>query len=919
MIPAATHTGVDFELVSQAVRDNKTLIVPNSRLREAILNTVLDNETAPVIRRPAVFAIDIWVKQTWQQLGQRGIEPCASRAILSANEELLLWLRVVEDSLDRFPLLNPQQTAAALGQAYQLQRQWQLDKPDLSELKRYDGIDDVRVFLEWQQRFATLCDQHQCFSLVDAIERLIPLAKDNRLASSQQNYLLVNFFQPPPLYAALIDALPNTEKTNTADPSQLQISQLESGRREYSTLDAEISACAHWAAHHARNEPGSRVGVICLERQKCEPLFSRFLRDELAPEAVLDLQSDEVSYEGASSLPLIETEIITDAMLALQLHRERLQSEEVCRLLRSPFIAATDNEQESRLQMELLMRRRFSAQCSSASLTVFLEQQDKPYSSPLLRRRMLEFQTVLRAAPTRATAAQWADLFLALLETLGWPGESLNNHERQAVRLWHQTLDNFAQCSDLLRTMTLEAALSRLRLLCQQARREPVVRGSGQISLLTPTEAAGLQFDHLWLLNFTDQNFPAPVTPAAFLPYELQKQHGLPGSNSDLQYQQCRQDFNVLCNATGKTLIASHALSDGEQDFRASSFTLALTLQPVNEVAPSLLNRYLSENANRPYLEVISSASLAPLNATEAIQGGATVISDQSACPFRSFARHRLQTDPLETFASGLDQRARGSAVHIALEHLYSHIPDRNTLASTDRTQILSWIGAAVEVALDYLYKTNRELMTPRFRQLEQQRLQQLLNSFLELEKGRGDFQVIARESELSWQAETLNLHLKVDRIDRLADQSLAIIDYKTGRHLPGQASWLLERPENMQLPLYAVAANSTLDEPVGAICLARVNAEKHGYTGLAASDNFHRQVKPLSEDENQDWQALGRQFANSVSDLAEEFEQGIQRVDPVNGDSTCEFCRLQPLCRIFAADRDSDPTTAITAAEDQS
>lgn len=916
MTTMTTSTGFDYTLVAQAIDDQQTIIVPNSRLREALLDTVLHNSPVAVMRRPAVYAIDIWVKQTWQQLAQQGCEPCASRAILSAGEELLLWLRVVEESLDQFPLLNPQQTATALSQAYQLQRQWQLDQPDLSALQRYDGIEDVRVYLEWQRRFSALCQQHHCYPLVDAVEQLLALAGTEQLPGSEQGYLLINFFQPPPLYAALLGSLPHASQAHTADHAQLSIAHLQAERREYSELREEIHACAVWAADRVREQPGVRVGVVCLERQKCEPLFTRFLRDTLLPQAVMELHTDAVDFEGATSHPLSDSAMIADALQALQLYRDQQHSEDLCRLLRSPFIAATDDELEPRLQTELLMRRRFSSSCSVASLAVFLEQDGKPQHCPQLRRRLLQFQSLLRGAPARTSAANWATLFAALLDCLGWPGKTLTGHEQRALRLWQRTLDNFAQCSDLLQTMDFNTALSRLRLLCQQTSCEAQVRGPQQISLLTPTEAAGLQFDHLWLLNFTDQNFPAPVSPTAFLPYELQKLHDLPGSHSDSQYQQCRQEFNVLCNAVAKTLIASHAVSDGEQDFRASSFTLNLPPVTVSEPATSPLNRYLNEFAPRPALEQFAASSLLPLDATESIRGGAAVISDQSACPFRAFARHRLHVDPLESFSSGLDQRARGTAVHIALQHLYGQIPDRATLFNTDAATQLTWIAAAVDDALDYLYRLNRELMTPRFRQLEQQRLQDLLQSFLALEAQRDDFQVVARESELRWQADSLALQLKVDRIDRLNDQSLAIIDYKTGRQLPGQGTWLQERPENMQLPLYAVAARSALNEPVGAICLARVNAEQHGYTGLAATANFHRQVKPLTQDGQQDWQSLGQQFATAVAAMASEFEQGIQRVDPVNNDRTCEFCRLQPLCRIFTSDQAGNTAEAVSDEE---
>lgn len=921
---AVSKPGVGFEfdldLVAEAIASQKTIIVPNSHLRDAMLRSVLRQSTAVVRRRPAVYAIDIWIKQTWQLFAQSGVQPCADREILSATEELLLWLRIVEAGLQDYPLLNPQQTASALSHAYQLQRQWQLDRPDFSALQRYDGIEDVRVFLDWQRQFVELCEQHQCYPLADAVEQLTAMIPHQQLADAGQGYLLVNFYQPPPLYHSLLAALPAATSVQSADPERLAIDHLQPQRREYSDLQEEIRACAAWAAEHSGQSGDDRIAVVCMEKQKCEPLFARYLRDALKPEAVLNLQSDTSLLKGATSNPLSDSQVVADALLGLQLHRQQYQSEDICRLLRSPFIGSGDDELEARLQMELLMRRRFNSVCSSASLNVFLEQEGKPHHCPQLRRRILQFQTLLRSSPDRATAAIWARLFKALLECLGWPGQTLNQHERHALQFWQRCLNQFARCSALLQPMDMATAVARLRLLTQQTQREPELQVDTGISLLTPTEAAGQRFDHLWLLNFTDQNFPASVSPAAFLPYELQKQNGLPGSHSDLQYQQCRQEFNVLCSSTVQTLIASHALSDGEQEFRASSFTLALPLMAVGSSVPaSSLNRYLTQLAPKPALEAFATASIAPLLAGEEIRGGAAVISDQSACPFRAFARHRLQVDPLETFAKGLDQRARGTAVHIALEHLYAHIPDHDSLCAAPPETVSQWIETATNEALGYLYSHNRELLTPRFRQLEQRRLQSLLHNFLQLERERQGFQVVARESAFSWQAERLQLQLqlKVDRIDRLTDQTLAIIDYKTGRQIPGQSTWLQDRPENMQLPLYAIAARTSLQEPVGALCLAQVNAEKYGYSGLVADNNFHPQLKPLADDNGQDWQSLGDRFSAAVGALAAEFEQGVQRVDPVNGSRTCEFCRLQPLCRIFTTDQAADTPASGTEQED--
>ena len=66
--------------------------------------------------------------------------------------------------------------------------------------------------------------------------------------------------------------------------------------------------------------------------------------------------------------------------------------------------------------------------------------------------------------------------------------------------------------------------------------------------------------------------------------------------------------------------------------------------------------------------------------------------------------------------------------------------------------------------------------------------------------------------------------------MDRLADGSLAVIDYKTGANAEIRA-WLDERPKLPQMPAYVQALGP---EHVGAVAFARVRSGDTGYVGVA-------------------------------------------------------------------------------------
>ena len=92
--------------------------------------------------------------------------------------------------------------------------------------------------------------------------------------------------------------------------------------------------------------------------------------------------------------------------------------------------------------------------------------------------------------------------------------------------------------------------------------------------------------------------------------------------------------------------------------------------------------------------------------------------------------------------------------------------------------------------------------MPRRYLELEEQRLTKLVTEWLDYEATRIAFEVADTEVKRTVHIAGLTLDLRLDRIDRLNDGSLLVIDYKSGDVSPN--SWELPRPDDVQLPLYA-------------------------------------------------------------------------------------------------------------------
>jgi hypothetical protein len=125
--------------------------------------------------------------------------------------------------------------------------------------------------------------------------------------------------------------------------------------------------------------------------------------------------------------------------------------------------------------------------------------------------------------------------------------------------------------------------------------------------------------------------------------------------------------------------------------------------------------------------------------------------------------------------------------------------------------------------------------------------------------------------------------------MDKLADGTHAIIDYKTGsRATPND--WMGERPEEPQLPLYVVSAQ----EPVSAVAFAKLKTGDMKFAGFSQNEKEIPGVKPAKS-----WSGLVQYWKTELEGLATGFAEGEASVDPKKGLATCRNCDLQPLCRV--------------------
>jgi RecB family exonuclease len=280
------------------------------------------------------------------------------------------------------------------------------------------------------------------------------------------------------------------------------------------------------------------------------------------------------------------------------------------------------------------------------------------------------------------------------------------------------------------------------------------------------------------------------------------------------------------------------------------------------------------------------------------------VLTAQSQCLFKAFATARLAAQSWDPAEPGLTPSQRGQLLHAVLRAAWGGPPD-GIRTQAELPSLKSALPSLVHRVMQReIRPALRERMPRRYLELEEIRLTGLVREWLDYETGRIAFEVTETEAARTVALGGLTFNLRLDRIDRLSDHTLLVIDYKTGNVKP--SAWELPRPDDVQLPLYAAFALNPEVEVLGGLVFAKVRAGEQtfaGRVGDAASTLFAglKGGSPLVKNALTAEQLLD--WREYILQLADDFLAGHAEVDPREAPKTCERCGLQTLCRVHELD----------------
>jgi probable DNA repair protein len=857
-----------------------------------------------------IYVWSDYLNLLWQMNRSSVSKPIGARTVISAQQSLLLWTRVIEDSRRQereLTLLNVQQTARAVQRSWRLIHDWRIQAKDIEQ----DHVADTQQFLQWLDNYAELLARR---GFIDEPMLLRELCELSSLRSPCKKVVWYAYDLVTAAQLKINEIL--TVSGATVEHAQALAENKSTEYLCYQDTNSEILQSLQRARALIEQNQNSQINVVIPDLSNRLVEVRELAREVFYPAlSPLQVQQNNTVYRFSLGQPLSDWSAIETALSSLKLLRNRCTLTDLSFLLRNQFLAlGNDSARECRLFDRWLKQQRLHTLMVDNLPKLYAEylldnpEQATGSGCDLLREslhKLVDTRSKIQAELDNAKShngfaalsfSAWVEHFTAWLDIWGWHTKSadmeLNSVQHQLHQRWLTLLDEFAG----LATVQHQAGLKRALELIQQMARDAMFLPKSSVSpilISSLLEAIGRPVDACFLTGM-NQNFPSPPKSDAFVPTRLLLGSGNPDASPEASYQQAALVNQSVLSSARHKIISYAMLSEQDREiqhqvsalYREQKFTSFSLHQNQLELTPLV---QFQDIAGPPWAEAGRA------------KGGSKIFENQSNCAFKAFVTHQLGFKQDQEAEFGLDAMDRGNVVHLLLDIVWQRLESQTVLLASSEEQLEEIIGTAVEQTLvsDSLrFSADKLILLQR----ERPRLIRLVKGWLTMEAARPqNFSVIEREVEGLSEIAGIKFKYIIDRVDATDDGQTYIVDYKTGT--VNRKDWLGERIKSPQLPLYALARDKAKHQPIAGIAFGKVNQTKHEFVELA-SDNVFKRARGASGYEEQ-WKESRAQWPEIFDELAEQFLAGYAEVNPVDED-TCRYCELQAVCRVSQLEQEA-------------
>jgi ATP-dependent helicase/nuclease subunit B len=804
-------------VLQETVRNNATVIASSRRLARALKERYGEEQLAAgrtAWRTPDVQFLDDWLAQVLDNAAGR--QP----VVLGAHASAVVW----ETSLRRYTddeLLNAGALVRQARQAWLRLNDWLVP---LAEVSAAACSQDEQLFANAAREYHAILRERDW---VDAAQLtgIVSGLVESKAVVVPARILHAGFDRLVPAVEHLFGALARAGCRVSAidrDDSSAFVQVASFGDAE-----SELRAAGCWARRNLEDNADASIAIISPALDRNAARIERLVREGVAPGWQYGEETLRSAVNTSYGKRLSQYPAVAVALLLLQWAHRDLSFEEISILLRTPFMAGQETAGRSRLELHL--RRMPDQSWTPARIVRFLQRRAPETDASKWLEAVTHVDSFRREAVGKISPAAWADRIDGLFKSLGWPGSrTLASDEFQLLNRWRELLNEFARLELVIPAMSVVEVSRRLGMLASETLYQPESR-TPVVQLLGLLEASGLHFDGVWVSGLDADTWPPTSHPLTLVSRQLQREYAMPDATPDDTLEYSKRVLHRLIGSAERVILSWPESTEGSEN---SASPLIAVLPPAAEELTRDPGWHAKHFLGSHPVEVAIRDPVPAVLPDEKLGGGAYTIDRYMTEPFASFAYGRLQVSDIAGVETGLSAAQRGSLIHTALQALFAEKPSQAVIGEWSRTDRRGRISASVDAAIGN-YARQADAVLRRVLALERDRLCALLEDLVDAELKRLPFTIQSVEHEIDYEYAGVRLELRIDRIDRLSDDTQLIVDYKTG-----QQKRLLNRsgdPLDFQLVVYS----SAIDHDVGGLLLINVDSRSIHYSGASASGEW--------------------------------------------------------------------------------
>lgn len=394
------------------------------------------------------------------------------------------------------------------------------------------------------------------------------------------------------------------------------------------------------------------------------------------------------------------------------------------------------------------------------------------------------------------------------------------------------------------------------------------------------------QFDALIIASAEHEHLPGKTTVTPFFNNAVRMQLNLTTTHDVLTDR--FHHFRRLLEAAPEILITANNEENGEE----------VPLSPWLEIIHRFYQQaYSASLEDKELQEIISNPDTFVIRCTENSLPDKTLQAKTSLpkelipkhyspssyqklmdCPYQFFAAHGLNLSVSEEVQEALSKSDYGERVHRCLEAFHHNVewlpgPFKEVVTEKNKASAIRTLEEISQQVfsrdLDDSFEHSGWL-TQWIKLIPEYINWQIKNAT------EWTFSEAELKSKINWQND-IELGGRLDRLDK-NETGLSVIDYKTGKSASLSD---IEQGEAVQLPFYALLAETELNKPVSQVSYLTLSSKvKYGaqLSGDALDTISHQ---------------IGKRLTQIISDMSEG-----KKLTAWGDEDTCQYCNINRLCR---------------------